>query len=820
MPHPPTETKSSRANGLDPAAFAHALLEAGSFKAIVGAVEGLARYNRHAVRIALFWSMKSGTAVPRRLHCAPRGASAWADPALALQSLAANAPLQSDANSDGKLLRSWPLEVRGSGTAIIQIEVSTDDLNAIDSDPALGEAQALIARRVTRVLEARQMKASLRRYEKAERLQRALFTIADIASSEQDQREVLHKMHRIVGELIYAQNFFIVLYDPERKLLRFAYFADTQDTDVPDPNEDLHEDRFPNSLTVALLHLGKPLMGSSEEISARLGLPTNDDAGPESEAWLGVPMLSDGEVRGAVVVQSYDKAVRYRPSDQALLEYVAQHIQVALVRRRAREELERQVQLRTNELALANRELTAEVRERQSGERLQTALFRIAELTNSTANINEFYAAVHAEIGQLLYARNFFVALLVENDTAFDFPYAADECDPDTFFQRRTLRRGFTEYVVRSGKPLMVDQATYDRLVVADEVVPIGTLAVGWLGVPLILGERVAGVLVVQSYTEGVGYTARDQELLTFVSMHIATALQRRQAQESLKDAYAELQGRIEELRRTQGELIENEKMASLGRLVAGVAHEINTPLGIGVTAASHLDGIFASIDRMHVDAANPDLRKALASGRRCVELVLSNLGKAAQLVKTFKQVAVDQSNEEKRRIAMRPYLDDVLASLHPRLKPTPHRVEVDCPADIEFDTLPGALYQIVSNIVLNSLLHAFDNDRAGLIRIRVGLVGDALEMTLSDDGKGMPEDVRLRVFEPFFTTRRGSGGTGLGLHLVYNLATQLLGGTIVCASSPGRGTRFTIRLPPISTDSAQLAGIYETPQVKGQEIR
>ncbi len=820
MPHPPTITVSSQANGLNPAAFASTLLEAGSFKAIVEAVEGLARFNKHSTRIALFWSMKSGAVAPRRLQCAPRSARAWADPALALESLAAHAPRQSDVNEDGRLLRSWPLEVRAAGSAVIQVEISAHDLSATDSDPTLSEGLTLLARRVSRILEARQLQASLRRYKKAERLQRALFTIADIASSEEDQHKVLRQMHRIVGELIYAQNFFIVLYDVEHKLLRFAYFADTQDTDVPDPDEDLHEDRFPNSLTVALLHLGKPLMGSSEEISARLGLPTDDEAGPESEAWLGVPMLSDGEVRGAVVVQSYDKAVRYRPSDQALLEYVAQHIQVALARRHAREELERKVQLRTHELALANRELTAEVRERQAGERLQTALFRIAELTNSTANMTEFYAAVHAEIGQLLYARNFFVALLVENDTALDFPYAVDECDADTIFQRSELQHGLTEYVLRTGKPLMLDRDAYARLLATGEVAAVGSPAVGWLGVPLAMNERVVGVLVVQSYTEGIGYTARDQELLTFVSLHIATALQRRQAQESLKAAYAEVQGRIEELRRTQAELIDNEKMASLGRLVAGVAHEINTPLGIGVTAASHLDGIFAAIDRMHGDAAKPELRKALTSGRRCVELVLSNLGKAAQLVKTFKQVAVDQSNEEKRRVALRPYLDDVLASLHPRLKPTPHRVEVDCPADIEFDTLPGALYQIVSNIVLNSLLHAFDSDRAGLIRIRAGLAGNALEMTLSDDGKGMPEDVRQRVFEPFFTTRRGSGGTGLGLHLVYNLVTQLLGGTITCASSPDRGTRFTIRLPPISTDAAQLAGIYETPQGKERQVR
>jgi signal transduction histidine kinase len=788
--------------GLGPAAFASALLEAGSFKAIAAAVDGLARAGGYAVKTALFWSMKSGALASQHLRCAPRTARAWADPALALDSLVARAPRQTAPNQQGRLLHAWPLDVGESGSAVIEIEVSGDDLGKIQSDPTLSEGLALLTRRVAGVLEARQLRSSVRRFEKAERLQRALYAIADLAGSEEEQPEVLRQMHRIVGGLMYAENFFIVLYDAARKTLRFAYFADTKDPDIPDPNQDMPESEFANSLTVALLHQATPLMGSSAELSRKHGLPSDDSAGPDSEAWLGVPMVSGNEVRGAVVVQSYNHTVRYRASDVALLGYVAQHILVALMRRHAREELECQVQART-------RELTAEVQERMAGERLQAALFRIAELTNTTLNLNEFYAAVHAVIGQLLYARNFFVALLVENDSAFDFPYAVDEVDPTSLFQRRELRRGLSEYVVRSGKPLLVDETSVKQLVASGAVMPIGTLSVAWLGVPLVLNERVAGVLVVQSYTKGIGYTARDQELLMFVSMHIATALQRRQAQESIKTAYIELQSGIEELRRTQAELIENEKMASLGRLVAGVAHEINTPLGIGVTAASHLDGIFAAIDRIQVDAP-PDLRTQLANGRRCVALVLSNLGKADHLVKTFKQVAVDQSNEVRRRLVVRPYLDEILTSLHPRLKTTPHKVEVDCAATIELDTFPGALYQIVANLVLNSVTHAFDNDRAGLIRIGVGVAGDVVELTCSDDGKGMSDEVRRRAFEPFFTTRRGSGGTGLGLHLVYNLVTQLLRGTITCTSSPGKGTLFTIRLPRVATGSAAAAAIYE----------
>jgi signal transduction histidine kinase len=644
--------------------------------------------------------------------------------------------------------------------------------------------------------------AEVRRLEQAERLQRSLYAIADLTGSSLERAEMMREMHQIVGTLMYAENFFIALYDSSRRTLRFVYFADVEDKAVPDPDADVHEDALTNSLTMALIRQGKPLMGSSAEISARLGIPQDEQSGPESEAWLGVPMLSGGEVRGAIVVQCYDKSGRYDASDQALLAYVAEHILTALTRRQAQEELEQRVQLRTRELAQANRDLVVEVDERKAGERLQAALFRIAELTSTSANMGEFYAAVHAVISKLLYARNFFVALLVDDGRAFDFPYAADEIDSSSVFQRDVLRRGLTEYVLRSGKPLLATKDTVEELVAAGEVEHIGSPSVCWLGVPMELNERVAGVLVVQSYTAGVMYSARDQELLTFVSLHIATALQRLQAQESLKVAYTELQSRIDELRRTQTELIENEKMASLGRLVAGVAHEINTPLGVGVTAASCLEGIFESIDDLHDDAASPELREALVNGRRCVELVLSNLDKADQLVKSFKQVAVDQSSEVRRRVAVRRYLDEILVSLGPRLKPTPHRVEIDCPTDLEVDTFPGALYQIVANLVLNALTHAFGSD-AGCMRIAVRRIGNTLEMTFADDGKGMTEDVRVKVFEPFFTTRRGSGGTGLGLHMVYNLVTQLLRGTIACTSSPGHGTQFTIRLPLVGIVSA-----------------
>jgi signal transduction histidine kinase len=258
----------------------------------------------------------------------------------------------------------------------------------------------------------------------------------------------------------------------------------------------------------------------------------------------------------------------------------------------------------------------------------------------------------------------------------------------------------------------------------------------------------------------------------------------------------AELTATVEQVRDAQRQLVEAEKMAALGALVAGVAHEINTPLGIGVTAASHLGRMFETIAQAQPEAPSPELAAALAGARRCVDLVLRNLERADQLVKSFKQIAIDQHEEQPRRLALRAYLDEVLTSLQPLLKRRPLTVEVDCDPAFELVTYAGALYQILMNLVVNSATHGFAPEQAGTLRIAARRQDDELRLDYSDDGRGMPPEVVARVFEPFFTTRRGSGGTGLGMHICYNLVTQRLRGTIRCESAPGVGVRFEIRVP------------------------
>jgi C4-dicarboxylate-specific signal transduction histidine kinase len=273
-----------------------------------------------------------------------------------------------------------------------------------------------------------------------------------------------------------------------------------------------------------------------------------------------------------------------------------------------------------------------------------------------------------------------------------------------------------------------------------------------------------------------------------------------KQRTEALDRSNQELQASLDELRQAQEQLVHAEKMAALGGLVAGVAHEINTPLGIGVTAASYLEqetrklGVELEEKRLSAEGLHRFRQSALES----CQLILRNLMRADKLVKSFKQVAVDQSSEQKRRIDLDSYLHEIMNSLHPTLKRTGHEVVIDCPSGLSLETYPGALYQIVVNLVLNSLMHGFPNRNDGHITIRALRQGDTVSLSYRDDGVGMSDEIRRKIFEPFFTTRRGEGGSGLGMHIVWNLATQVLQGSITVESAPGHGTAFELRFPAV----------------------
>jgi len=261
----------------------------------------------------------------------------------------------------------------------------------------------------------------------------------------------------------------------------------------------------------------------------------------------------------------------------------------------------------------------------------------------------------------------------------------------------------------------------------------------------------------------------------------------------------AQLNAKVEELTQTRHELVQSEKMASLGRLVAGFAHELNTPIGVGVSSASLLQEktqlVNQLIEQEEVD--EDELIVALDSIHQMADLTLSNLRRASGLVGSFKRTAIDQSSDEVRQFQVKQAIEDVINTLHNKFKKTAINIQVDCPNDLVIYSFPGALDQILTNLIMNSLIHGFeDGKQAGHIRIDVQRLENQLHLTYSDTGNGISPANVSNIFEPFFTTHRAHGGSGLGLYICYNIATNQFKGQMTCESTIDQGTTFYVDFP------------------------
>ena len=377
--------------------------------------------------------------------------------------------------------------------------------------------------------------------------------------------------------------------------------------------------------------------------------------------------------------------------------------------------------------------------------------------------------------------------------------------DPEKFktFRKVTERSTFKPGIGLPGHVLLSKKPAWIIDVTKDENFPRAKLAAdigvrAGFGFPILVGKEVLAVM--EFFSDKAIET--DERLLKLVG-NIGTTLgrvfERQQAELAIMSTNEELKETLNDLKKTQGQLVESEKMASLGALVAGIAHEINTPIGIGVTAASVLHDKTERFDSLFQDGGlkKSDLVGYIETCTQSSKMILSNLNRASGLIRSFKQVAVDQSSEGRRTFGVKEYLEEILLSLRPKLKKTKYIVSIQCDETIVLDSYPGAFSQVITNLILNSLLHAYpeDNDEGRLV-ISVSKKHNSLILKYADDGQGIDQDILDRIFDPFFTTKRGQGGSGLGLHLVYNLVTQKLKGSIECESKTGKGTTFIISLP------------------------
>lgn len=265
-----------------------------------------------------------------------------------------------------------------------------------------------------------------------------------------------------------------------------------------------------------------------------------------------------------------------------------------------------------------------------------------------------------------------------------------------------------------------------------------------------------------------------------------------------LKEANEELKVTLQNLEKTQDQLIESEKMAALGELVTGIAHEVNTPLGICVTGVSFLGNRLDYLSTLYHEGEmkKDDFEEFLENSKNIHQSTITNLSRAADLIQSFKQIAVDRSAFDKRKFKVAQYIQMTLNTLQGELKHKHVSVEVICHPDLEIDTDAGVFSQIISTLISNSIMHAFDNVETGTITLKISENESETILQFSDNGIGIAPENLKKIFDPFYTTQRGRGGTGLGLHILYNLIHRKVGGTIYCQSELNEGATFTITFP------------------------
>ena len=460
---------------------------------------------------------------------------------------------------------------------------------------------------------------------RSELLHSVLYRIAEKANSAPSLDDLFASIHKILGELMFARNCYIALYDPATEMVSFPYFVDEKDLVPPPPH------KFRKGLTEYVLRTGKPLLATPEilddlvrrgELEARVGARSRD--------WIGVPLKQGETTFGVLTIQTYEENVRYGEADKEVLTFVSQQIASAVAHRRnqdairesesrfrslaenaapalyiyskrfyylnpstarlfgySREELmamedpwavlvhpqfremawqrsqarlrgenvpshyefkiitksgeERWVDFSASTTPIqfagkpANIAIAVDVTERKAAEQLQNALYRIAETTSSSEDLQELFASIHSIVGELMDARNFYVALYDPVKDLVSFPYFVDE--EDATDAPRPPKKGLTEYLLRTGQPLLATPEVFERLCATGEVETVGAPSVDWLGVPLKSGDTTFGVLVLQSYTESVRYGEREKEILTFVSQHVASAIQHKRSQDALRES-------------------------------------------------------------------------------------------------------------------------------------------------------------------------------------------------------------------------------------------------------------------------------------------
>ncbi|HAU26158.1 MAG TPA: bifunctional diguanylate cyclase/phosphodiesterase, partial [Alteromonas australica] len=386
------------------------------------------------------------------------------------------------------------------------------------------------------------------KYKRAERVQKALFDISELASSVSHLNRLYSAIHEIIADFMNADNFFVAFYEQDNNLIDFAYFVDEFDEQTVRqlPAEDMMD-----GMTGFILRTGQHLFYKREEeerLAKEHGIKL---VGSQPFELLGVPLKRGSQVIGAMVVQTYDEGIHYSQEDLEVLLFVSQHIVTTVDRVKNRELTERTIRDRTRQLRKINDDLQEEILERQKVEALQQALFEISELAaNLDGDMSVFYTSLHDILARLISAPNCYISTLSEDKQHLEFPYFSDK--ENESIESRPIGLGLTEFVLRTGQAELINPPRVLELAEAGEIdVSVAQTmlnsANSWLGSPLIVDGEISGIIAVQTYGKHAKYTARDLELLRFVSHHIAVTMERKRSTEAIQRYNSELEARVKE---------------------------------------------------------------------------------------------------------------------------------------------------------------------------------------------------------------------------------------------------------------------------------
>ena len=409
----------------------------------------------------------------------------------------------------------------------------------------------------------------MERLDRLEAVQSMLLEIGELSTTCSDIVDFIGAVHRALGRIMYAANFYVALCDREDGTIWFPYFVDEADDAVPILNQRVPLASPEKSPTAWVVVNKRRLMITADEFE-RAGAQWGH--GSAAEHWMGAPLLDrHQQALGAMVIQSYTKGVTYSEEDQALFSQIANHVSNALQGLQSVDRLERAVQERTAALA-------HEVAERSRAEQVQHALYQIADLSAQALDPELLSASLHAIIGELMVAKNFLIGLYHPDTQEISIPYFVDEKDAEAPVKRFPFGKAMCSYVL-SSKQAQLHDATSFRHLVANGLVrePLGSLDIAsWMGAPMLVHEQPYGVLIVQSYDPSTMYTKADLDLLAFMASHVAVAIARMQAdrkirktKEALEAQNAALEEALHKLQLAQSELVRQEKLASLGGLAA-----------------------------------------------------------------------------------------------------------------------------------------------------------------------------------------------------------------------------------------------------------